>query len=84
MKKYALFNYEDSLYLNFYVNDQGIEEYDLDEELYLFDKDELEYLFDDDNEVLCINSTYNINDFELIEYRVSEVKRIPFNEYNSK
>jgi hypothetical protein len=85
MKRYALYHTEEELYLNEYPDG-----YELDDDVYLFTKGELEYIFENKyDEDDWDEETVNLNDetechkseFELIEYRVSEMNRSNFNDF---
>jgi hypothetical protein len=85
MKRFALFHIEEELYLNEYSDG-----YELDSEVYLFTKGELEYIFenkydaddwDDETVSLDDGTDCHKSEFELLEYRVSEMKRSNFNEF---
>lgn len=84
MKRYALYHIEEELYLT----DESEVGYDLDNDLYLFTEGELEFIFSPtpeiDIEIIKISdgTEYNKSDFELIEFRLSEMKRINFEDYN--
>lgn len=86
MKRFALYHIEEELYLNDYL-DSG---YELDSDIYLFTKGELEYIFENKNDLddwddetvsLNDNTECHKSEFEIIEYRVSEMKRSNFNEF---
>ena len=85
MKRFALFHIEEELYLNDLPDG-----YELDSDLYLFTKGELEYIFvnkyDDDDwnkETVTTGDgdEYQKSEFEVLEYRLSEMKRSNFNEF---
>jgi hypothetical protein len=83
MKRYSLYHIEEELYLNEYPDS-----YELDSDIQLFTKGEIEYIFenkydDEWNEetvILDDGTECHKSEFELIEYRVSEMKRTNFNE----
>lgn len=85
MKRFALFHIEEELYLN----DLPVG-YELDSDLYLFTKGELEYIFenkydDDDWDEETVNlkdgTECHKKEFELIEYRLSEMKKSNFKDF---
>jgi hypothetical protein len=87
MKRFALYHIDEELYLNDYSDG-----YELDSNIYLFTKGELEYIFENkydvddwDEETVSLNdgTEYDKSEFELIEYRVSEMKRTNFNNYET-
>lgn len=84
MKKFALYHIEEELYLN-----EITDGYELDSDRYLFTNGELEYMFVNKHEeedcndetITCIGGDeYHQSDFELITYKISEMKRINFGE----
>lgn len=86
MKRYALFHIEEEQYLN----DYGSDGYELDSDIFLFTKGELEYIFENkydvddwDEETVSLNdgTECHKSEFELIEYRLSEMKRENFDEF---
>jgi len=86
MKRFALYHIEEELYLNEYPDNT----YELDTDVYLFTKGELEYIFENkydvddwDEETVKIDDDTECHksEFELIEYRVSEMKRSNFKEF---
>ncbi len=86
MKRFALYHTEEEMYLNEYPDDT----YELDSNVYLFTKGELEYIFENKHELVdWDDETVNLDDgtechkseFELVEYRVSEMKRVNFKEF---
>jgi len=86
MKRFALYHIDEELYLNDLPDG-----YELDSDLYLFTKGELEYIFENkNNDENWDDETVNLEDgvehhkseFELIEYRLSEMKRSNFNDFN--
>jgi hypothetical protein len=87
MKRYALFHIEEELYLNEYPDNA----YELDSNVFLFTKGELEYIFENkydvddwDEETVSLDdgTECHKSEFELVEYRISEMKRTNFNEFN--
>jgi len=87
MKRFALFHIEEEMYLNDLPDG-----YELDSDLYLFTKGELEYIFvnkydddDWDHETVSLveGDECHKSEFELIEYRLSEIKRSDFNEFKT-
>jgi hypothetical protein len=85
MKRYALYHIEEELYLNEYSDG-----YELDSDVYLFTKGELEYIFENqydiddwDDETVYLNDETECHksEFEIIEYRLSEMNRSNFNEF---
>ena len=88
MKRFALFHIEEELYLNEYLDNA----YELDSNVYLFTKGELEYIFENKhNDDVWDEETVSLDDgtechkseFEVLEYRVSEMKRTNFNEFKT-
>jgi len=85
MKRYALYHIEEELYLNEYPDC-----YELDANVCLFTKGEIEYIFENkDDKDNWDEETLNLDDgtechkseFEIVEYRVSEMKRSDFNDF---
>lgn len=85
MKRFALYHIDEELYLNDLTNG-----YELDSELYLFTKGELEYIFENkhndnnwDEETVSLEDgkEHHKSEFELIEFRLSEMKRSDFNDF---
>ena len=86
MKRFALYHIEEELYLNEYSDNA----YELDSNIFLFTKGELEYIFenkyedadwDDETVNLSDGTECHKSEFEVLEYRVSEMKRSNFNEF---
>jgi len=86
MKRFALYHIEEELYLNEYPDG-----YELDSEVQLFTKGELEYIFENkyddddwDEETVTLDdgTECHKSEFELIEYKLSEMKRTNLNEIN--
>lgn len=86
MKRFALFHIEEELYLNEYPDNA----YELDSNVFLFTKGELEYIFENkhdeddwDEETVNLDdgTECHKSDFQIVEFRISEMKRYNFNEY---